>query len=284
MDNNFDQLNQNKKYIILREFETQCEKSIFKISVSYENRKNQRGILLELFNTSDNLVTDNFIKFEKLKSLASKILISNTIPNLSDLESISNLDSFIEKNFIYHIFINKNGDGLSLGVLSRPLGVCNSFYEIYFLKNKCTVDILVLPTKEIRFFIYSIVNETQYLSFDLELDESSYKLVFLEITSKKLLTNNEIMIPSYKLVNDKHMGKNGFIQYVILKIQNIVKDKLNDPNATFEGVIKLLKDTNMKITVSNELNFFNLWIIVNEDLNNFSLEFYSLNKILCMIY
>jgi NADH-quinone oxidoreductase subunit D len=34
---------------ILREFETQCEKSVFKISISYEIRKNQKGILLELF-------------------------------------------------------------------------------------------------------------------------------------------------------------------------------------------------------------------------------------------
>jgi hypothetical protein len=274
-----------KKLSILREFESQHDRAIYKINVSYTQKKTQKGLLIELFAGGNVAITDSFIKFDKLKSLAAKILLSNSLPSLSDLTSITSLNHFLKNIFIYHIFINKNGDGLSIGVLSRPIGVCNSFHEVVFMKNKCIVDIHILSNKEIRFFIYSSISESQHIFFDFEFDESSYKLVFTEIVSSRFSDDEEVKrVPSYKLVNDKHLGKNGFVQYILLKIQNILKNKLQDENTSFDSMYKLLKDTNMKISVQDELNYFSLWIVTSNDFSNYVLEFYALNKILCKLY
>src|SRR5690606_571783 len=119
----------NKRFSILREFEN----NIYKIVISYNDNK---GIVMELFKEDNSKISDCFITFDKLKSLSAKINMLSVLPILDDLSIVKSLDIFIERIFIYFTLVSYSKEKLSIGVLSRPIGIGNTFYELTFLKTK----------------------------------------------------------------------------------------------------------------------------------------------------
>jgi hypothetical protein len=156
----------SRVFTIIRELKNE----LFKIAISYGVKDGAtKGIYLRLYKVISTISTgkdhrapssiaENFISFEKLKSFSTKIAIYNSLPDNKDINKINSLDLFIEKIFIYHCYIfSKDQTGnILLGVLTRPLGICfNRAYEFSFLKTSCLIDIFILQSKEVKFFIYN---------------------------------------------------------------------------------------------------------------------------------
>jgi hypothetical protein len=154
----------DKIFSIIRELNN----DLYKIAISYGSKDVSKGIFLRLrklgpanCKISDRVVAENFISFEKLKSFATKITLFNSLPEYIDLHMLLSLDDFIEKVFIYHCYIFAKEGNILLGVLTRPLGICfNRAYEFIFLKTSCIIDIFIMNSKEVKFFIY---NKAKYI-------------------------------------------------------------------------------------------------------------------------
>jgi hypothetical protein len=271
----------NKKFCILREYDN--INIIYKIVISYNIRNGANGILLELFRDDEPTVSiyDYFITFDKLKSLSTKIHINNSLPSLVDIHtSIKSLDQFIEKVFIYFTLISISKGKPSINIVARPVGTCNSIYEFTFLKAKCIIDFLVHQNETV-FFIHHAEAETKTLKILLELDEMNFKTIFYELQfyNNGFVDENEVNVRNFRLSDRKHLSKTGFISYVILKVQEIFKTKYNDNNLTFEGLFDLLKNTQIRLKIENDLTMFSLWLLSDKG-ETVSVDYYTLNRII----
>lgn len=101
-------------------------------------------------------------------------------------------------------------------------------------------------------------------------------MLFNEFTATKN-NENEIIMNSFKPLNEKHLAKNGFIPYILVRIQEILKHKLKDQNVKFDDVAKKMKMNVFKTVIKNELKYIDLWMIEYE--NCFNIEYYTLRKI-----
>jgi hypothetical protein len=263
-----------RKFRIRREFEG----IVYNIVISYKYQ-NTNGIMLELYKDSDiaEVLYDYFITFEKLKSLCTKLRIENTLPSLADLSIITTLDQFIEKIFIYFTLISASKGKPTVNIVSRPIGICNSIYEFSFLKTKCIVDFLVLQS-EVYFYIYQAESESKYLKVMLDLDESSFNSMVFELRSISSEDADTSYIKNYRLSDQKHLNKNGFIPYIIVKLQDMFRVKLKNENLTFDELLAQESMIKLKLRIENELSLYSLWLLtqMNESL---LVDYYTLNRV-----
>jgi hypothetical protein len=267
------------RYSILREFEN----IVYKVMISYKTQNSNMGIIVELCKEGEEevILADHFITFEKLKSISSKIQIYNALPSLADLSSIITLDSFIERIFIYFTLITSKSGKLSVNIVSRPVGICNSIYEFSFLKSKCYIDFIILPN-ETSFFMNSCDAENKFIKLNIDLDESSFKTAFRELYNTKQL-DNEISVRNYTLSDAKHLNKNGFVPYIMIKLQEIFRIRFNEQGITFDALVDILQNCQVKLRIENELSLFSLWLL-NISGEDVAIDFFTLNRIFGKIY
>lgn len=255
-------------------------KEIYKITITYGTHNNAKGILLRLYNTTQkNYLTETFISFDKIEIYISRMCIYNSIPRNTDLHYIKTIDDFLEKIFIYHCTAYIEDTGLTLGILTRSLGVCsNRTYEFEFLKTQCVIDFLLLKEGNITLFIYNKLNDSISLQIDVVLDEQSFKMLFTEIDIKTVSINETIAI-NYKFTSEKHLSKNGVIPYILLKIQEILKHKTNDINLKLETLSYKFAKNIYKIQIENELKNIDFFILEYETMYKWIIDYYTLKKI-----
>jgi hypothetical protein len=190
---------------------------------------------------------------------------------------------FLEKVFIHLCYplINKEKK-YSIAVLARPFGVFSyKSYDFEFLKSKCTMDFVILEGKFVSLLIYNKQHENQVLLFDVFLDNICFEFLFKELVNEKdqISGLNEVRIPSYAFINTKQLNKNGIIQIMILRIQEIFKGRIQRDDITFQEVYEKFKNTVMKIQILNELKDISLWIVNNDNNYKWIVDYYTLMKI-----
>jgi hypothetical protein len=115
---------------------------------------------------------------------------------------------------------------------------------------------------------------------DLDMDEDSFNLLFKEICpEKEILTENEICIRNYKFNSEKHLAKHGLIVYLILRIQLIIRHKLNDVDIMLNQVLSKYQLGLFKIQIMNNLTDVDLWIINYEQNFKWEIDYYTLKKV-----
>jgi hypothetical protein len=279
-------------FTIIRELNNE----LYKIAISYGMKDSSgKGIFLRLYKVNKNNsqisshITENFISFEKLKSFSTKIAIFNSLPDNKDINLITSLDLFIEKIFIYHcyIFSKDNSGNILLGVLTRPLGICfNRAYEFTFLKTSCIIDIFILQSKQVKFFIYNKSNDFMSISFNWELDQNCFNSLFneFEINSNFSLPHfdEEKLVKSYRTIDDKHLTKNGFITEIIIGVQKMLKFKFNDENLKFDFMVSRSQGRNgvFRTSIKESFRIIELWAVgYEEKRSEFEVDFYTLKKV-----
>lgn len=258
------------------------EDNLVKVKISTGSWENDNGVYLSLFQ-EDNLHCEIFISFEKVSQFLTKIPIENLLPRNVDIYSITSIDMFLEKVFIHLCYplINKEKK-YSIAVLARPFGVFSyKSYDFEFLKSKCTMDFVILEGKFVSLLIYNKQHENQVLLFDVFLDNICFEFLFKELVNEKdqLSGLNEVRIPSYAFINTKQLNKNGIIQIMILRIQEIFKGRIQRDDITFQEVYEKFKNTVMKIQILNELKDISLWIVNNDNNYKWVVDYYTLMKI-----
>jgi hypothetical protein len=98
----------------------------------------------------------------------------------------------------------------------------------------------------------------------------------------------ETVIKSYRLKDEKVLQKNNLIPLILIKIQEILKLKFSDKNLTILNAYNFLKNSVIKMNISNSLNFVDLFmsnsvIKLDEENNNnnishFSFDYFILKK------
>lgn len=69
-----------------------------------------------------------------------------------------------------------------------------------------------------------------------------------------------MIVRSYKLKDEKYLSKNNLIPIVILKIQEIFKLKMTDPNSTIDVIYNHFKNAVVKMNLKNNLTFIDLFM------------------------
>ena len=59
-------------------------------------------------------IAENYISFEKLKSLYTKIAVCNSLARNVEISMLNSIDKFIEKVFIYHCYILQKDNSVLL--------------------------------------------------------------------------------------------------------------------------------------------------------------------------
>lgn len=93
------------------------------------------------------------------------------------------------------------------------------------------------------------------------------------------MNKNEILVNSYKPINELHLSKTGFIQEILANLQKILRMKLNDEAIKLENVIYRLQKSVYKINIRDKFNYLDLWMIQYLGENSFLVDFYTLKKI-----
>jgi hypothetical protein len=256
--------------------------NLVKVKIFTGSWENENGVYLSLFH-EENTHCEIFIPFDKISQFLTKIPIENLLPRNVDIYSITSLDMFLEKVFIHLCYplINKEKK-YSIAVLARPFGVFSyKSYDFEFLKSKCTMDFVILEGKFVSLLIYNKQHENQVLLFDVYLDVSCFDSLFKELVNEKnqTLGENEIRIPSYAFINTKQLNKNGIIQQMIVRIQEIFKGRMQRDDISFPEVYEKFKYTVMKIQILNELKDISLWIVTNDNNYKWTVDYYTLMKI-----
>ena len=148
------ELKQKKIFTIIRELEN----SLYKIALSIEkNDKRDIGLQFRLLKkNSEEILSQSFITFEKLKNSEAKLNLQNSLSTFDDLYKSASLEDFVRKTVIFNCHLYKKEKSLSIGLLTRPIGLCaNSLYEFTFLNTLCFIDILVIQSTEIKFIVYN---------------------------------------------------------------------------------------------------------------------------------
>ena len=99
---------------------------------------------------------------------------------------------------------------------------------------------------------------------------------------------NETVIKSYRIKDEKVLQKNNLIPLILIKIQEILKLKFSDPNLTIQNCHKFLKNSVIKMNISNSLNFVDLFMANsvekfdeknnNNNISHFSFDYFILKK------
>lgn len=110
------------------------------------------------------------------------------------------------------------------------------------------------------------------------MDESSFNSIFSNIENKTFTPlKNENKICNFR-IDEKSLSKNGIISTIILRVQEILKHKLQDPNIKLESTLLKLNNSNMKIHFSDSMNTIEYWVI-SYSLMKWRVDYYSLNKV-----
>lgn len=119
------------------------------------------------------------------------------------------------------------------------------------------------------------------LSFDWVLDSNCFNSLFIEYESKGFtLFEREVVISSYRTIDDIHLTKSGFITEIIINTQKILKHKIKDDNLTLETAVVIMKNGLYKTNIRDNFKFIDLWSIqFNEKNRVFEVEFYTLKKV-----
>lgn len=135
------------------------DNKLYKLNVKYTNpNEEKKGLKIQIFEEGfdTNHIAENTIRFSKLISLVEKLCLSNALSKMIDINMIENFDLFIEKILIYFFYILKKDNKIITGVLPRPTGInSNKSYQFMFLGSNCSIDILIISKREIKFFVYS---------------------------------------------------------------------------------------------------------------------------------
>jgi len=121
------------------------------------------------------------------------------------------------------------------------------------------------------------------------LDYSSFNNLFAEMTLACFdKFENETVIKSYRIKDEKVLQKNNLIPLILIKIQEILKLKFSDPNLTIQNCHKFLKNSVIKMNISNSLNFVDLFMANsvekfdeknnNNNISHFSFDYFILKK------
>lgn len=98
---------------------------------------------------------------------------------------------------------------------------------------------------------------------------------------------NETVIKSYRIKEEKVLQKNNIIPLILIKIQEILKLKFSDPNLSIQKAHNLLKNSVLKMNIENYLNFVDLFMVntfekcdekYNSDRSHFSFDYFILKK------
>jgi len=93
------------------------------------------------------------------------------------------------------------------------------------------------------------------------MDYSSFSCLFSEISHSNFDKNeNEILIKSYKLKDERYLSKNNLIPSIILKIQEILKLKVENPNSNIQLIHNHFKNAVIKMNLKNNLTFIDLFM------------------------
>lgn len=116
---------------------------------------------------------------------------------------------------------------------------------------------------------------------DFQMDETSFKMVFEEITKDDIIidSENEILIKNYKFVTEKYLRTSEFIPDLLLKLQNIIKIRVADETIKFEKFCRKSRNTVFKVQVENELKQFDFWMINYENNFKWKIDYYSLQRV-----
>ncbi len=82
--------------------------------------------------------------------------------------------------------------------------------------------------------------------------------------------DNEVIIKSYRLKDERYLSKNNLIPTVILKIQEIFKIKVEKANSKIEVIYNHYKNAVIKMNLKNNLSFIDLFM--NNTIEKASLE------------
>ena len=120
------------------------------------------------------------------------------------------------------------------------------------------------------------------------MDYPSFNILFYEMTLACFdRFDDEVLIKSYRIKEEKVLQKNNIIPLILVKIQEILKLKLSDTNLTIDKAYNFLKNSVSRININNSLNFVDLFMansIEKNDENNsnnishFSFDYYILKK------
>ncbi len=124
----------------------------------------------------------------------------------------------------------------------------------------------------------------QSLEFDLNLDEDCFDKLFVEynpnLDYKMINLDHEVMVPSYKALDEGHLSKSGFISEIVHSISKILKSSLDSDNYKFDNAVMMSNVTLSKINIWNNFENIELWSIkYDADSDAFDVEFYTLKKI-----
>lgn len=99
---------------------------------------------------------------------------------------------------------------------------------------------------------------------------------------------NETVIKSYRIKEEKVLQKNNIIPLILVKIQEILKLKFNDQNLTITKAYNLLKNSVIKMNIQNSLNFVDLFMANSVEkfdeknnfynISHFSFDYFILKK------
>lgn len=93
----------------------------------------------------------------------------------------------------------------------------------------------------------------------------------------------EIIIKSYRIKDEKVLQKHNIIPFILLKIQDILRSKFSDKDLNIEKAYNLLKNSIIKMNFQKSLNFVDLFMVNSLDkskdnITNFSFDYYILKR------
>lgn len=256
---------------------------IFKICLFYS--KNHKGITLKLLNLNGIIICEENISFDKISILLSKMNIDNILSKNSCMQFNSNLKMFMENIFIYFCHCLKKDDinkCASLGVMSKPVGIfTDQIYEFEFLKTICYLDFVITGENLFTMFIFNMSTESIFLRFEMIFDDGSFKSLFKELNSyhEKSESNPIKLIKSYMFASETHIKKKGFINQLLVKIQEIFKIKNNNNDITFNTLGLKYEKSLFKIFVQQKLSDSSLWMINYEGNYKWAIDYFTLKKV-----
>lgn len=99
--------------------------------------------------------------------------------------------------------------------------------------------------------------------------------------------DEEIVVKSYRIKEEKVLQKNNIIPLILVKIQEILKLKFSDVNLSIQKAYNLLKNSVVKMNIQNSLNFVDLFMANsvekfdeknNNNISHFSFDYFILKK------
>jgi hypothetical protein len=259
------------------------DKATLKIILSIGTNVNEvMGIFIKLYLPNNDLASNEiFISFERLTSYFKRMISNHSLSKDIHIKYITNFEAFLEKVFIHHCYSYMSENIYHVGVLPRPVGVfCNESYSFMFLKTNCSIEFNIRENHNLELFIFCRDNDMAYLQIDIVIDDSSFELLFVPIDEPQFYSvSEEKKVKQYKFANNKQLNKNGIIPYILLRLQEILKFKYNNPEIKFEEVASNNNNIVFKLQIEDKLTVLDCYILQYVGDYRWTVEFYALKKL-----